>query len=484
MQQHIRLTLLAREPKETTTNRGSHDPNNNNNNNSATMSANGEEFKDASELKVWLEGKGVREKVASATASTLFEQGFDTPSTLLGISTEQLVRSGLSIPSANELSNALSNALRTQEIAETTANLVLEKMEIKSSSIKFGSVDTKQFAKVSNTLRFKIKGASWKHKGHIPETNTQPHTWLDGNEDSPENIKEYMDYINEKLKQNFWWKDEHEFVDCNQKGLKNLLSTHHFDGQHSTSGNIDVVLVAPSDKAAMTIKNNIELGIELKHTNIKGEHERQVIMQHLAASFLNERHPALTLMSDLNTRFNFYWFGKSEKIILKYKASISEAIYLLEHMFCVKNDAGRGDGDEEETFPTDFLIGERGTWESFSKTNKMDSIREGGNENGSGDADSPGDANHQKQEKDIAGKKRDNTGNPVDEKNEEPSSSGGRNIGINHKVGIDDLSDVLGFDVLEEHEKGEAVLEYIACNVLPNVVLTSSEQEASIDLVF
>ena len=71
------------------------------------MSANGEEFKDASELKVWLEGKGVRKKVASMTASTLFEQGFDTPSTLLGISSEHLERSGLSIPSANELSNAL-----------------------------------------------------------------------------------------------------------------------------------------------------------------------------------------------------------------------------------------------------------------------------------------------------------------------------------------------------------------------------------------
>ena len=71
------------------------------------MSANSEEFSDASELKVWLEGKGVREKVASATASTLFQKGFDTPSTLLGISSEQLERSGLSIPNANELSNAL-----------------------------------------------------------------------------------------------------------------------------------------------------------------------------------------------------------------------------------------------------------------------------------------------------------------------------------------------------------------------------------------
>lgn len=66
-----------------------------------------EEFNDASELEVWLVGKGVRERVASMTAPTLFEKGFDRPLTLLGISSEHLVMSGLPIPSANELSNAL-----------------------------------------------------------------------------------------------------------------------------------------------------------------------------------------------------------------------------------------------------------------------------------------------------------------------------------------------------------------------------------------
>ena len=73
----------------------------------AVKPAEGEEFKDASELKLWLEGKGVRERVASMTASTLFEQGFYKPSTLLGISSKHLVSSGLLIPSAYELSNAL-----------------------------------------------------------------------------------------------------------------------------------------------------------------------------------------------------------------------------------------------------------------------------------------------------------------------------------------------------------------------------------------
>jgi hypothetical protein len=360
--------------------------------------------------------------------------------------------------------------------AETTAEKVFEKLEIASSSISFSTVKTKQYQKVTNLLRFKIKGVAWKHQGRIPETNTQVHTWLDGNEDSPENIKGYMKYVNVEWKPKFRWKDEHEYVDCNKKGegLKSLLDTHHFDGQHSTSGNIDVVLVESADKAAMAIKNNIELGLELKHTKNEGEHERQVILQHLAASFLNHEYPLLTLMTDLSTRFTFYWFGKNEKIIWKYKASIAEAMYLLDHMF-VKNDAGRGDGDEEETFPIDFLFDERGTWESFN-TIKMGIIQENENDEGSGDDDSPSDANHQKEEEDAAGRKRDNAGNPVGKKKEQmpqsKSSSGGRCLGNNYKLGQEDLSDVLGFDTLEEHEKGEAVLDYLACNVLPNVVLT------------
>lgn len=362
-------------------------------------------------------------------------------------------------------------------LAETTAEKVFEKMEIASSSISFSTVKTKQYEKVTNLLRFKIKGAAWKHNGRIPETQTQLHTWLDGKEDSPENIQAYMNYINLELKPKFRWKDEHEYIDCNEKGfgLKSLLDTYHFDGKHSTSGNIDVVLVELPNKAAMAIKNNIELGLELKHTKNTGEHERQVILQHLAASFLNHDYPVLTLMTDLSERFTFYWFGKSEKIIWKYRASIAEAMYLLDHMF-VTNDPMREESDEEDMFPIDFLIGERGTWDSFNTIN-MDTIHENENKEGyGGDDDSPSDANHQKEEEDTPGRKRDNAGNPVGEKKEQmhqnTSSSGERCIGNNYQLGQEDLSDVLGFDTLEEHERGEAVLEYLACNVLPNVVLT------------
>ena len=68
-----------------------------------------------------------------------------------------------------------------------------------------------------------------------------------------------MNYcINLEWKPKFRWKDEHECIDCNEKGggSKSLLDTHHFDGQHLTSGNIDVVLVESPNKEAMALKIN------------------------------------------------------------------------------------------------------------------------------------------------------------------------------------------------------------------------------------
>ena len=88
-------------------------------------------------------------------------------------------------------------------LAETTAERVFEKMEVASSSISFSTVKTKQYEKVANLLRFKIKGAEWKHNGRIAATQTQLHTWLHGNEDSPENIQAYMNYLNVEWKPKF-----------------------------------------------------------------------------------------------------------------------------------------------------------------------------------------------------------------------------------------------------------------------------------------
>lgn len=60
---------------------------------------------------------------------------------------------------------------------------------------------------------------------------------------------------------------------------------------------------------------------------------------------------------------------------------------------------------------THCLIGEGRTWDRF-QTIKMDTIQDGKNKEAD-DADSPGDANHQKEEEDITGKKRDKPRNPV-----------------------------------------------------------------------
>jgi hypothetical protein len=51
--------------------------------------------------------QGVPETKATAAAVTLFDKAFDSPSTLLGISSADLQASGLAIPLAQLLSNKL-----------------------------------------------------------------------------------------------------------------------------------------------------------------------------------------------------------------------------------------------------------------------------------------------------------------------------------------------------------------------------------------
>jgi hypothetical protein len=67
-----------------------------------------QEFANAEELKAWLSSQGVPEPKATAAALILFHKDFDSPSTLKGIRSVDLQRSGLSIPLAQLLSKMVS----------------------------------------------------------------------------------------------------------------------------------------------------------------------------------------------------------------------------------------------------------------------------------------------------------------------------------------------------------------------------------------
>ncbi|CAB9513470.1 hypothetical protein SEMRO_593_G172340.1 [Seminavis robusta] len=107
-------------------------------------------------------------------------------------------------------------------------------------------------------------------------------------------------------------------------------------------------------------------GIELNRQDKKshGEIHRQVVLQHLSASFLNEDTSILAIMTDLGPRWHFFWFSEEKNRLMAYQAqSKGEANYPIRHMM-----GSSGSASAPISAPTDFL--NRATW------NKMFPLRE------------------------------------------------------------------------------------------------------------
>jgi hypothetical protein len=66
-----------------------------------------ERFQDAADLEAWLKRQYVDPEKAEEAAPIVFDKGFDSPSTLMGISSADLQASHLAIPLAQSLSNKL-----------------------------------------------------------------------------------------------------------------------------------------------------------------------------------------------------------------------------------------------------------------------------------------------------------------------------------------------------------------------------------------
>ena len=252
------------------------------------------------------------------------------------------------------------------DLHDMMVKYITEQMR-EAETIPLSNVKTKTYASVSSTLELKLEGGIWDTQ---PKGLASPPNFVwdwESAEADESNRSRYMSHLREL----FTWPG-HALVDCNEAGhnYKSLLDTTKFDGTHSTSGNIDVVVVADPDARNRTIKQNIKAGIELKKTGNEGDHEGQVILQHLAASWLNPRVGLLTLMTDLNERWHFYWFAAAgeENVLYRLIANGQEAAFLLEHMFDDPNTV-----DPALSFPEDFL--KRGTWTSvFSHPTRLPTV--------------------------------------------------------------------------------------------------------------
>jgi hypothetical protein len=214
---------------------------------------------------------------------------------------------------------------------------------------------------------FKKDAPKWLDKPDSIDPPGQPHTWLESKADSPENRAAYMAYL--RNSDNISLPPETQLFEASSD--KDLLSVKFFEfGNVKTSGNTDVVLASSRHQSIVTVRQNILVGIELKKDTNKAHSriERQVILQHLAASYLNPDTGILTIMTDLQHRWHFFWFEKRKRL-MRYEATRSEAMFLIRH----SQDEEGANEQKRVSCPTSFL--NRACWKDLFSS-QLDSIAE------------------------------------------------------------------------------------------------------------
>ena len=195
-------------------------------------------------------------------------------------------------------------------------------------------------------------GASWPNKpailGEFPGFE-----WLTSNEDSPENRTAYMLHLTThvRLPANYLMGDVQP-----KRGLLNV-ELRGIEESRRISGTTDVVIAESRNIQNDAVRHSVEALLELKKPkNLKNkDHNPQTICEHLAASYLNRKHGVVSVLTDLNRSWTFYWYAENKdgSGVALYKLKLQDeeapaglAKYILESL----NDESR-----RETLPTTFV---------------------------------------------------------------------------------------------------------------------------------
>lgn len=275
-------------------------------------------------------------------------------------------------------------------------------------------------------------------------------SWQPGKEESKENRTLYMDY----LRNNISLPANGKLFDGSNGGY--FLSAEMASLEVKTKGNIDVVMAAERHQKIDTTIRNMWAGIELKRqdNNSTQEIRRQVILQHLSNSYLNEDTGILTIMTDLGPRWRFYWFSKGGNALMEYHASSKgEAKYLIQHM----KDTG------DTSAPTDFL--NRASWnQMFLPPSGSDGIMDGTEgEGGNGGDGGEDDGGGNDDEDDTGGTSdRPTKKQALSDTDGQPQSSGGGS-------GVGETALALSLDFMDEEEEREARFRDVLKCMLPQL---------------
>ena len=313
-------------------------------------------FESKDELQTWLSSRGIDEEDAGTAASALFTYGFKKQSTLLGISSDYLLRVGLDVPLAMELSNKLQQPQQQQQIpAETLAALGAMANDYleKKGTIVLSHATNSAKIDLLEVLELTEVGASWPVKP-VTIPVFPPFMWLPGDEDSPENRAAYMVHLTAHvcLSSRFAMAD----VQPDRSGLS--VDLRGREKRRKISGTTDVVVAEVRNVQNDALRNNVEALLELKTPkNMRRKnHNPQVVCEHIAASYLNRDSAVVSVLTDLGRSWTFYWFAKVANdgpAVALYKLKLPDedksaglARYILENLF---------DQSSPDTLPATFL---------------------------------------------------------------------------------------------------------------------------------
>ena len=196
-------------------------------------------------------------------------------------------------------------------------------------------------------------GASWPNKPEISDREFPVFEWLASNEDSVENREAYMLHLRKHVE----FPSNYTFVDVQSK--KTLLSSDIENVERESrriKGTTDVVITETKNVENETLRNTVEALLELKKPkNMRQkDHTPQAVCGHFAASYLNEHHSVVSVLTYLDCYWILYWFAENEdgsgvalyKLILPVLGAAHLAKYLMESL---NKESRRG------TLPTTFV---------------------------------------------------------------------------------------------------------------------------------
>ena len=191
------------------------------------------------------------------------------------------------------------------------------RQELEEATVQISNPGVTKYNRTVKKVGVRLDAAVWDEKPTGLEdlaSRMVSHTWLPGKEDSPDNRRAYMRYLNDQ--NNITLPNGGKLFEGNS--VDDFLSLDMGALEVKMSGNIDVVLAAERHQDVETTRENMWAGIELKKEENKrhAEIHRQVILQHLCASFLNEDTGIVTIMTDLCDRWHFFWFSKEVEALV------------------------------------------------------------------------------------------------------------------------------------------------------------------------